>query len=88
MTAGRTAELLQQPAKPAFVEHLVHVKSLREKPGDFGAQKQPFDIDVALRDVGCHYQETQPVHAALKSPISLLARYHEVTLSRTAQVFQ
>jgi len=70
------AKLVGQPLKAAFVQHFVKPKSVRKQAGRFRAQKQPFDLDVPLGNVGRHDQKTEAIDAPLKSAIGLFAWNH------------
>jgi hypothetical protein len=72
------AELSDQSPEPALVQHLIKTKSVRKQTRGLGAQKQPFDVNIAFRNIGRHDQEAQPIHAALKPAIGLFAWDHDL----------
>jgi len=69
-------KLVDQSLEPTLVHHFVEARSFGKQTGNFCTQKQSFDGNVALRNVGRDNQKAETINPALNSGIGLFAGNH------------
>ena len=82
------AELLPEAAEAALIKHVIKRELFGKQAGGFRSEEQPFDVHVALRNIGRHNQETESIRSSLKSSVGLLAGNHTLTVAHERSVFR